>query len=82
MSDGSGSVQPTRQPSPTPENTAIVVVNSNADPGTLGDAELTLREAMRLAVGELTVGELSLAESQQVSGSPGSGSSDVIRFDG
>jgi hypothetical protein len=56
-------------------------VDSTADPGTVGDDRLTLREAMRLAVGDLALSALSAAERQHVTGPTGADVHDVIRFD-
>ena len=43
---------------------------------------MTLREALRLATGDLAMGALSAAEAAQVTGTPGPDSSDTILFDG
>src|SRR5262249_21954198 len=55
-----------------------ITVNSADDPGTVGDGELTLREAIRIANGTLLLSSLSDAERAQVTGMPGSSS--LIRF--
>lgn len=56
----------------------VITVNSTDDPGTVGDEELTLREAIRIANGELSLLSLSNAERAQVTGTVGSSS--LIRF--
>lgn len=65
---------------PTPTTPPVLVVNSTADPGTVGDLDLTLDEAMRLVTGRLALGAMSVAERQQVTGEPGAASHDIIRF--
>lgn len=62
-------------------SSAILTVNSPADPGVVGDDALTLREAMQLAIGDLALSSLSPAEIAQVSGTPGIASADTVRFD-
>jgi hypothetical protein len=65
-----------------PPRGAELLVNSASDPGTLGDAALTLREAILLATGALSRASLSAAEEAQVLGTPGAEVADTIRFDG
>jgi CSLREA domain-containing protein len=57
-----------------------IVVNSTADTDARDDG-LTLREAIRLATGELAPADLSAAEKHNVHGKPGAQSADVIGFD-
>ena len=57
---------------------ATIVVNSTDDPGTPGDADVTLREAMDFASGRAIP---SGGEVAQVTGTPASVFSDTIRFD-
>lgn len=79
------SPSPAVSPSPTvtatPTPGAILTVNGREDPGDPGDGELTFREALRLAVGDLWVEDLSPAEQRQVAGQPGPASRDLIVFD-
>lgn len=65
----------------TPAIRGQVVVNSAADPGTVGDDALTLREAIRLVTGDLAAAALGAGERALVSGTPGGASADVILFD-
>ncbi|RIL12738.1 hypothetical protein DCC79_00485 [bacterium] len=74
-------VLPTETATPSLETGAAIVVNSAADPGNVGDGRLTLREAIRLAVGDLPPAALSAAERAQVTGTPGANVADAIRFD-
>lgn len=64
----------------TPGDGATLVVNSTADSDARDD-ELTLREAMLLVTGELSVDELTDGEKDSVEESPGADSSDTITFD-
>ena len=65
----------------TPAVAAVLTVNDPTDPGSVGDAALSLSEAIRLATGDLAVGSLSSAERAQLTGgSPGPAVSDTIRF--
>jgi len=64
----------------TPGDGATLVVNSTADVD-VRDDELTLREAMLLATGELPVDALTEGEKENVKESPGADSSDTITFD-
>ncbi len=73
------SATPTVSPTPTPE--AELIVDSIDDPGEPGDGHLTLREALRLAVGDLWLEDLSAAELRRVTGQPGAASHDRIAFD-
>ncbi len=57
-----------------------IVVNSTADSDARDDG-LTLREAIRIATGELTPTGLSAAEAKSIHGKPGAQSADVIGFD-
>ncbi len=76
-------------PPPTPTPTASATqdlrstlgVNTTADPGVVGDTTLSLREAIRLATGDLALAALSAAERARVTGVPGPASADTIRFD-
>jgi hypothetical protein len=72
---------PTATPTLTAGQESIIVVNSLADPGMVGDLELTLDEALRLANGDLDQQALSIVEKQQIIGSPGAASRDRIRFE-
>jgi len=74
------------------QTTSTIVVNSTADTGEPA-GELTLREAIRLATGDLTVDSLDSGECAQISNSTysppcsttdtiGPGSADTIVFDG
>jgi hypothetical protein len=58
---------------------SIITVNSNLDTNNR-DSLLTLREAILISNGELSVGELSAEERAQVSGTPASPGMDEIRF--
>jgi len=67
-------------------SSTTMTVNSRADPGSVGDMMLTLREALRLANGTLSWSALEPAEQAQVTCSappctPGAASTDTIRFD-
>ena len=76
--------EPTQAPPPTPEapgGDGVLLVNSAADPGIVGDDVLTLREALELATGELKPADLSAAEQGQLAGPTGPDVRDVIRFD-
>jgi len=64
----------------TPLNGASIVVDSTAD-SDARDGALTLREAMRLATGELTAAGLDPTEADNISGTPGPGSADTVTFD-
>jgi hypothetical protein len=57
-----------------------IVVDSTADSDARDDA-LTLREAIRIATGELAAADLASGESDGVHGKPGAHSADVIGFD-
>ena len=57
-----------------------IVVDSTADTDARDDG-LTLREAIRVATGELAAADLAAAESDNVHGTPGAQSADVIGFD-
>ena len=57
-----------------------IVVDSTADSDARDDA-LTLREAIRIATGELAAADLAPGESDGVHGKPGAQSADVIGFD-
>jgi len=59
---------------------ATITVDSTGDTNSR-DAVLTLREAMLLATGGLDVGDLDRWEADNVSGTPGAGSDDIIIFD-
>jgi hypothetical protein len=59
---------------------ATITVNDSVDPGSVGDASLSLTEAIRLATGDLSTSALSTSEHAQVSGTPGAGSADTIGF--
>jgi len=59
---------------------AIITVDSTAD-GVSNDHWLTLREAMLLATGDLALAQLNASEQDNVSGTPGAGSDDIIIFD-
>ena len=59
---------------------ATITVNSTADTNA-SDGVLTLREAMLLATGGLTVDDLDAGEADNVAGSPGPSSPDTIVFD-
>jgi len=61
--------------------TPTIVVDSVADTDSR-DGVVTLREAIVLANGGLTVADLDSAEADNVSGQPGPDSDDVITFDG
>jgi len=73
-------------PTATPTATATqdlkstLSVNTTADPDTVGNATLSLREAIRLATGDLALAALSAAERARISGAPGPLSADTIRF--
>jgi parallel beta-helix repeat protein len=58
---------------------ATITVNSTGDTNAR-DGAITLREAMLLATGGLTVGALDGSEATQVSGTPGAASADTIIF--
>lgn len=58
---------------------ATLVVNSVADVDERDD-ELTLREAILLATGELSIDELTEQEKENVEGTPGAESSDTVTF--
>ncbi len=73
------SATPTASATPTPA--AELSVDSFEDPGEPGDAHLTLREAIRLVVGDLWLEDLSAAELRRVVGAPGADSRDRIVFD-
>ena len=67
-------------------SSTTITVNSRADPGSIGDSTLTLREAIRLANGTLSWSALEPAEQALVTCSPppctpGAASTDTIRFD-
>jgi hypothetical protein len=64
-----------------PDAMAEIWVDSAADPGSVGDDFLTLREAMRLAIGDLLIEALSDEELDNITGLPGAASSDTILFD-
>ena len=57
-----------------------LTVNSTADSDKRDD-ELTLREALLVATGKLSPADLSGEERDQVNGSPGAGSGDMVLFD-
>jgi hypothetical protein len=69
---------------------ATLTVNDLADPGTVGDAGLSLREAIRVATGDigcsapggtLTCDGLSAAERSQIAGGvPGAAAADTVAF--
>jgi hypothetical protein len=63
-----------------PLSSASIVVDSTAD-NEARDGVLTLREAIRLATGELAVADLDPAEADNVSGAPGSQSADAVVFE-
>jgi hypothetical protein len=60
-------------------NGTSITVDSTADTDTRDDA-VTLREAIMLANGELAVADLNPGEANNVSGTPGSESADIIVF--
>jgi len=61
---------------------ATIVVTSTSDRTFAADAFLTLRDAIELTDGQLTVGQLSAAQQALVTGTPGqSGVTDTIDFD-
>jgi hypothetical protein len=62
------------------ESGFTIVVDSTADTDARDD-NLTLREAIRVATGELVVADLTRAEADNVHGKPGAESADVIGFD-
>ncbi len=64
----------------TPGDGAALVVNSTADADER-DGELTLREAMALVTGQLSLDDLTEQEQANIEGSPGADSSDIITFD-
>jgi hypothetical protein len=64
----------------TPGDGAALVVNSTADADER-DGELTLREAMALVTGQLSLDDLTEEEQANIEGSPGADSSDIITFD-
>jgi hypothetical protein len=57
-----------------------ILVDSTADTDARDDG-LTLREAIRVATGELAPADLSAAEKHNVHGKPGAQSADIIGFD-
>jgi hypothetical protein len=62
-----------------PLNGTSILVDSTGDSDGR-DGTLTLREAIKVAVGELTAADLDAAEADNISGTPGSGSADTIIF--
>ncbi len=78
-----GTSTPTTTPTATtdPDATAELIVDTTADPGVVGDGFLGLREAIRLATGDLDPSGLSAEELNNIVGSPGAASSDTILFD-
>ncbi len=72
---------PTATPTEARPTESILIVNSTADPGVVGDEVLGLREALRLVTGDLSLGALSDDERAQIVGEPGPASVDMIAFD-
>jgi CSLREA domain-containing protein len=60
--------------------TATITVDSTDD-NSARDGVVTLREAMMLATGTLAVGDLDAGEADNVSGTPGVPSADIVVFD-
>ena len=60
---------------------SVLVVNTVADPGALGDGTLSLREALRLVTGDLSTDALDAGELAQITGAPGPSKADMIAFD-
>ena len=59
---------------------AVISVSDGDSHGTLGDANLSLDEAIQLGNGDINCSNLSNAEKAFVSGTPGPGLADVIDF--
>ncbi|HYC24349.1 MAG TPA: hypothetical protein VEI94_16685 [Candidatus Bathyarchaeia archaeon] len=59
---------------------AVLTVNDPDFQGTVGDSLLSLTEAIELATGALAPGALSAGERARISGRPGAGRPDRIRF--
>jgi hypothetical protein len=59
---------------------AVAFINDNLSHGTLGDAFLSLNEAIQLRNGQLQLAQLSAAEQQQISLIPGTGSSLAVTW--
>ena len=75
-----GPCEPATTPSPTGFH-QIAFVNDTLSHGTLGDAYLSLNEAIQLHNGTVSVAQLSTAEQLQVSLLPGSATTDVTWID-
>jgi hypothetical protein len=63
-----------------PESTTVtLLVNDTSAIGTVGGNKLSLDEAIQLANGSLKLSRLSAAQRAQITGTPGSGTADLIR---
>jgi CSLREA domain-containing protein len=65
----------------SPRFSATLVVDDSSATGAVGDARLSLAEAIRLAGGQLSPLELSDAERARIDGEPGANSPDLIRVE-
>src|SRR5512134_1152219 len=65
----------------SPTSAATLGVDDSSSTGAVGDARLSLSEAIRLAGGQLSPLDLSAAERARIDGDPGASSRDLIRVE-